>query len=214
MVCASQVQAPMFETCRLSQWCARFRKESSLIMSVRAWIIFLAMVRLAPGAVDFWDLPPIRYSDTKADDSLTRLAADLASGAKRVEGATGLERLRFVLKELNVPEASQMLVFSKTSHQNSLIHPKNPRALYFSEEAYVGYVPGGAIEAVVVDPRLGPVFYLIEAGGPGGLKIERDLSNCMSCHGTARTENRDTSPVLSLPPCGFSSCRKFRRSAP
>jgi hypothetical protein len=30
---------------------------------------------------------------------------------------------------------------------------------------------------------------LIEAGGPGGLTIQRDLSNCMSCHGTARTEN-------------------------
>jgi hypothetical protein len=50
-------------------------------------------------------------------------------------------------------------------------------------------VPGGAIEAVVVDPRLGPTFYLIEAGGPGGLKIERDHSSCLSCHGTARTEN-------------------------
>ena len=169
-------------------------------MGVRALIIFLAMVRVAPGAADFWDLPPIRYSDAKAEDSLTRLAADLASGAKKVEGETGLERLRFVLKELNVPEASQMLVFSKTSHQNALIHPKNPRALYFSEEAYVGYVPGGTIEAVVVDPRLGPVFYLIEAGGPGGLKIERDLSNCMSCHGTARTENVPGLQVRSVYP--------------
>jgi hypothetical protein len=169
-------------------------------MAVRHWIFLLALVQSAPGEADFWDLPPIRYSDSKASDSLTKLAADLASGAKRVEGATGLERLKFVLKELQVPEESQMLVFSKTSHQNSLIHPKNPRALYFSEEAYVGYVPGGAIEAVVIDPVLGPVFYLIESGGPLGLKIERDLSNCMSCHGTARTENVPGLQVRSVYP--------------
>jgi hypothetical protein len=156
---------------------------------MRLWILLLALVTRASGQADFWDLPPIRYSDSKADDSLSRLAADLASGVKKVEGETPLERLKFVLRELDVPEESQMMVFSKTSHQNALIHPRNPRALYFSEEAYVGYVPGGAIEAVVMDPRLGPTFYLIESGGPHGLKIERDLSNCMSCHGTARTEN-------------------------
>ena len=61
-----------------------------------------------------------------------------------------------------------MLVFSKTSHQNPLIHPSNPRSLYFSENAYVGYVPGGDIEAIIQDPVLGPVYYLIEAGGTGG----------------------------------------------
>lgn len=163
-------------------------------------IILLALVRSVSGQADYWDLPPIRYSDTRAEDSLSRLAADLASGAKRVEGESPLERLRFVLRELDVPEESQVMVFSKTSHQNALIHPKNPRALYFSEEAYVGYVPGGAIEAVVVDPRLGPVFYLIEPGGPQGLKIERDLSNCMSCHGTARTENVPGMQVRSVYP--------------
>lgn len=156
---------------------------------MKVFLILLALVRIAPAMVDFWDLPPVRYADTKAEDSLTRLAADLESGAIRLDGASELDRLRFVLKILKIPEESQMLVFSKTSHQNALIHPKNPRALYFSEEAYVGHVPGGAIEAVVVDPRLGPTFYLIEAGGPGGLKIERDHSSCLSCHGTARTEN-------------------------
>jgi hypothetical protein len=169
-------------------------------MGMRRWILLLAMVSCASGQADFWDLPPIRYSDSKADDPLSRLAADLASGVKKVEGETPLERLKFVLKELEVPEESQMLVFSKTSHQNSLIHPKNPRALYFSEEAYVGYVPGGAIEAVVIDPNLGPIFYLIESGGPLGLKIERDLSNCMSCHGTARTENVPGLQVRSVYP--------------
>lgn len=167
---------------------------------VRQWIFVWALVQSAAGQAEFWDLPPIRYSASKANDSLTRLAGDLASGAKRVEGTSGLERLKFVLKELRVPMESQMLVFSKTSHQNPLIHPKNPRALYFSEDVYIGYVPGGAIEAVVVDPNLGPVFYLIKADGPGGLAIERDFSNCMSCHGTARTENVPGMQVRSVYP--------------
>ena len=167
---------------------------------MRRWILLLALMSCASGQVDFWDLPPIRYSDSKADDSLSRLAADLESGVRKVEGETPLERLKFVLRELKVPEESQMMVFSKTSHQNALIHPKNPRALYFSEEASVGYVPGGAIEAVVIDPDLGPTFYLIESGGPLGLKIERDLSNCMSCHGTARTENVPGMQVRSVYP--------------
>ncbi len=147
-----------------------------------------ALVQVAPGEADFWDLEPIRYSDTRAENAITRLAADLASGAKRVEGATGLDRLRFVLRELEVPEESQALVFSKTSHQNHLIHPKNPRALFFSEQAYVGYVPGGAVEVIVQDPALGPVFYLIQAGEKGQTEIQRDTSLCMSCHGTTRTE--------------------------
>jgi len=167
---------------------------------MKRWMLMLALVQGAAGEADFWDLPPIRYSDTRAEDALSRLAAELASGVKRVEGEGALERLAFVLRELKVPVESQVLVFSKTSHQNPLIHPRNPRALFFSEDAYVGYVPGGAIEAVVVDARLGPVFYLIEAGGAGGLRIERDLSNCMSCHGTTRTENVPGMQVRSVHP--------------
>ncbi|GAA5477148.1 hypothetical protein Hhel01_00626 [Haloferula helveola] len=160
--------------------------------------------------VDLWDLPPMRYSETEPTDAVAALARGLERGEIQAEGATGLEKLRFVLKVLNVPESSQTLVFSKTSKQISRIHPGNPRALYFSEEAYVGYVPGGAIEVIAQDPVLGPVFYLVEAGGPTGLVFDRDTSDCFSCHGTTRTENvpgmlirsvfpdRDGRPLLSL----------------
>jgi hypothetical protein len=167
---------------------------------VRRFLLLLALVQSALAEADYWDLPPIRYSDTKPEDSLAKLAAGLESGARRVEGSSPLERLKFVLHELKVPEESQILVFSKTSHQNPLIHPKNPRALFFSENAYVGYVPGGVIEAVVNDPELGPVFYTIEANAKTGLKIERDLSNCMSCHGTTRTEGVPGLQVRSVFP--------------
>ena len=169
---------------------------------VRWFPVLLALTHLASADADFWDLEPIRYSDTAPTDRLAKLAGELASGAKKVEGQSGLERLRFVLKELAVPEESQVLVFSKTSLQIALIHPKNPRALFFSDEAYVGYVPGGAIEVIIQDPVLGPVFYVVEPGGPGGLDIERDTSLCMSCHGTTRTEGVPGMVVRSVFPNG------------
>ncbi len=143
----------------------------------------------AQGNPDFWNRAPIRYSATAASNKLTDLSASLASGKAAVTGGGGLGRLRLVLEALNVPAESQVLVFSKTSLQNELIEPSNPRALYFSENAYVGYVPGGTIEAVVQDPILGPVFYLIGSDRRGGLEIERDKNRCMSCHATSRTEN-------------------------
>lgn len=161
-------------------------------------ILMLTLTQSAPADTDIWDMPPLRYSDTAPTDSLSKLAADLASGVRKAEGATALDRLRFVLKELRVPEESQVLVFSKTSFQNPLINPRNPRSLYFSDDAYVGYVPGGDIEAIVQDPLLGPVFYLIEAAGNGELEIERDLSNCISCHGTTNTENVPGMQVRSV----------------
>ncbi|MEK7953784.1 hypothetical protein [Luteolibacter soli] len=167
---------------------------------MRRFLLLLALVQSAPADADYWDLPPIRYSDAKSENSLAKLAADLESGARQMEGSSPLERLKFVLRELKVPEESQILVFSKTSHQIALIHPKNPRALFFSENAYVGYVPGGIIEAVVQDPDLGSVFYTIDANPTGGLKIERDLSNCMSCHGTTRTEGVPGLQVRSVFP--------------
>ena len=103
-------------------------------------------------------------------------------------GVSRLEVLAAVLKALDVPVESQGLVFSKTSKQNDLITPRNPRAVYFGDNAYVGYVPGGSIEVAAFDPVLGPVFYLMSMDGRGSDGwIQRDNS-CLQCHGTSRTE--------------------------
>lgn len=175
-------------------------------MFFRSFFLFFLAVPLH-AQVDAWDLPPVSYSDTQATDRVTKLAEKWASSP----GGTPLERVRGILKELDVPEASQILVFSKTSKQNGLIHPGNPRALYFSKDCYVGYVPGGAVEVAVQDARLGPVFYHVDIGnGTRPIKVERDTSECLSCHATGRTENvpgllvrsvypdADGHPLLSL----------------
>ena len=76
-------------------------------------------------------------------------------------------------------------MFSKTSLQRGRIRPEQPRALYFSESMYVGWVPGGLIELAAIDPQLGPVFYsfaISRAADGSPPTIQRD-SDCLRCHG-------------------------------
>ncbi|MBX3742716.1 MAG: hypothetical protein KF712_17155 [Akkermansiaceae bacterium] len=142
------------------------------------------------GAVDYWEMEPIRYSDTQATDRIARLAADLASGKTTLKGETDLQKLAGVLEMLDVPVESQVLVYSQTSQQNALIRPKNPRCLYFNENSYVGFVPGGDIEIITHDPVLGMTFYLIDLAQKDPAKIvARDGNACLACHGTRRTES-------------------------
>ena len=92
----------------------------------------------AQGNREFWDLEPIRYSDTIPTDRLAELKKKLAMLKTERQLHGGLKLLEFVLDELDVPKESQVLVFSKTSLQNNRISPQTPRCLYFSANAYVG----------------------------------------------------------------------------
>lgn len=160
------------------------------VFMIRLFVSFLCFIVPVSAQVDLWDLPPLRYSDTAATDRLTTLANEWQSGVKKLSGRTELERVRELLSALQVPQASQVLVYSKTSKQNNLIHPGNPRALFFTLDCYVGFVPGGIMEVIINDAKLGPVFYLIHLGNDEQApKVERDTSDCLSCHGTGRTEN-------------------------
>lgn len=168
---------------------------------LRCSISLLSLMLPLHGQVDSWELPPVRYSDTPATDRVADLAEKWERDPASGPDGTPLERVRKILTELKVPEASQVLVFSKTSKQTGLIRPGNPRALYFSSDCYVGYVPGGALEIAVQDSRLGPVFYHIDLGnGLRPVKVERDTSECMSCHATGRTENVPGLMVRSVYP--------------
>ncbi len=95
-----------------------------------------------------------------------------------------------VLRELKVPEESQVLVFSKTSLQNGLISPRTPRALYFNEECYVGWVQGGALELIGMDGERGPQFYTLTNGALHAGRPELARSEqCFSCHEGSRTNS-------------------------
>src|SRR5262245_34667730 len=70
--------------------------------------------------------------------------------------------LRSLLRALDVPVSSQTLVFSKSSFQLSQIAPAAPRAVYFNDDVYIGWVNHGQfIEIADVEPRKGPTFYTL-----------------------------------------------------
>jgi hypothetical protein len=160
-----------------------------------------ALLAAAPvGAREFFENEPINYSTAVSNDPVARLARDWEQGRNLITAREPLAFLRELLAKLEVPEESQVLVFSETSHQNHLISPRTPRALYFSDDVYVGYVQGGSIELIACDPVIGPVFYLLDRPGQGGTPtVEREAS-CLSCHATARTENVPGMLVRSVIP--------------
>ncbi|MBT5902370.1 MAG: hypothetical protein HOH58_09715, partial [Opitutaceae bacterium] len=135
-------------------------------------------------AEENYENPPIAYSRTTPEDAITRLQNRLAETGMP-DADDEKEILRLLLAELDVPISSQLLVFSRTSLQRDRISPTNPRAIYYSDTCYVGWVPGGLIEITAIDPQLGPTFYAIDPRKPArtrGLKFERD-SDCLRCHG-------------------------------
>jgi hypothetical protein len=93
--------------------------------------------------------------------------------------------LRSVLKQLQIPVSSQALVFSKSSFQLSQISPQAPRAVYFNDDTYVGWVNHGQfIEIAEVDPQTGPVFYTIAQEYDPYPVIQKETDNCLICHDT------------------------------
>ena len=124
----------------------------------------------------------IRYAEPSHDPVASFLRTAAASRLTS-EGPSGY--LASLLRALDVPVTSQMLVFSKGSVQRPLIEARNPRALYFNDSVVVGWVRGGFIEIAAQDARQGTVFYRALPGA-GGLSITRS-DECLSCHHSART---------------------------
>ena len=139
-------------------------------------------------AVDAFEQPPISYSDTTPANPVADLSERLRRGevALWFEDTTGY--LKDLLASLRVPVSSQTLVFSKTSLQQRFIAPKNPRAIYFNDEVYVGYVRGGdVLEVSVADPQLGTVFYTVDQNPAQPPQFVRQTESCLICHGGSQT---------------------------
>lgn len=133
--------------------------------------------------------PPIEYSKATPHDAISELQQKLDAGAAELEFAYKGEYLASLLKHLSIPQSSQMLVFSKTSLQLRRITPQRPRAIYFNDDSYVGWVQGGdVIEISTVDPHLGAVFYTLSTEEVAKPTFIRDQGQCMTCHASSRTE--------------------------
>lgn len=165
---------------------------------IRFWIplaVSFALANLSSTwaliAQDSFDLPPIRYSDRSSHDPVAVLERELASGQVVLDYDETFGVLPSLLKQLKIPIESQVLVFSKTSLQIHKISPTNPRAIYFNDSVYVGYVPGSSILELAANyVELGAVFYTLEFDTkPRNVALVRDRGQCLSCHATTRTEN-------------------------
>jgi hypothetical protein len=156
------------------------------------WVLFslagLAAVASLAAAEDI-ERAPIHYSTAPADNAVSRLQQRLDTGQAKLLWQPGQGYLRSVLQELGVPVSSQVLVFSKTSMQRHRIGPQTPRALYFSDDVYVGYCQHGKVmEFGAVDGSLGAVFYTLDQAAAAWPRLTRQGDSCLICHGSSQNQ--------------------------
>jgi hypothetical protein len=137
---------------------------------------------IPPGGID-----PVARLQQKIDNGEVVLQFDAKHGY-----------LSSLLKDLNIPVSSQSLVFSKSSEQEAVISPQTPRALYFNDDVYVGWVQGGAIELAAVDPKSGSFFYTLTQENNPHPKFERHTTNCVGCHDSSEDPSRLIPRLLML----------------
>lgn len=145
----------------------------------------LCTLSLSAQSTEEYEQSPISYSATQARDKAQQIEKRLATGELKLPD-DDKEIVRLMMKEFGVPVESQVIVYSKTSVQRSLITPKHPRTIYFNDYCYLGWVPGGLMELASFDPELGPVFYTFDPRQPARHepppRFKRD-NDCLSCHG-------------------------------
>ncbi len=117
-------------------------------------------------------------------DPIADLQAGLQSGSRALAYEPKQGYLRALLKELDIDPRSQVLVFSKTSLQTEYITRKTPRAIYFNDHTYVGWIPGAPlIEVMSVDPVKGVKLYSIPNYNLPKPAFQKESAQCFGCHG-------------------------------
>jgi len=148
---------------------------------------------LSPGgsslqAQEEFEQAPIHYGTTPTTDQAALLDKKLASGEAKLEYDSRHGYLPSLLKLLDIPVSSQGLVYSKTSLQIRRISPQTPRAIYFNDDTYVGWVQdGSSIEIMSTDPVQGQIFYTLDPEQTDQPLLARDHGQCLACHATSRT---------------------------
>jgi hypothetical protein len=143
-----------------------------------------AGVRLSDGFSGEPDQPEIGYSTGPVTDAVARLNGKLESGEARLERAHTGGYLRAVLDALKIPTESQLVVFSRTSLQQRIIYPTNPRTIFFNDSVAIGWTRGEPfVEVAAQDARQGIHFYTLNQTADAHPKfIRRDKTPCLECH--------------------------------
>jgi len=129
------------------------------------------------------DDPAIAYRTTPTDNAIETLREKLATDEVKLSFDPEYGYLLSVLKALDIPTSSQVLVFTKTSFQAPLIAPRLPRALYHSDDVSIGIVRlGEVLEVTVQDRNLGTVFYTMDQVRSSRPQFIRRGNECLQCH--------------------------------
>lgn len=173
----------------------RSKLVSLLNLSLCWWTVCLAGGCLiwsgsAEAQVNFEEAP-INYNKATPENAISRFQKKLDAGDLKLafDQEEGRGYLPAVLEALKIPVSSQVLVFSKTSLQVKRIDPLSPRALYYSDDLYLGFVQGGSVlEVSASDPQLGTVFYTLSQYETSHPKFVRKTFECTQCHAGSMTQ--------------------------
>jgi len=129
----------------------------------------------------------IGYLSPEVHDAISLAQQRVDQGNEKLEFNARHGYLDSVLRILHVPISSQVLVFSKTSFQAARISPATPRALYFNDDVYVGWVQNGDfVEVASADPEKGGVFYVLPQKKVEHPRFVRH-DDCLHCHASPFT---------------------------
>jgi hypothetical protein len=127
--------------------------------------------------------PGVDYASGPLTDRVTRLMTEIEAGRVTLEyDAEQRGYLDSLLAALDIDPNSQFLVFSKTAAKTRFVTAQTPRALYFNDDTYVGFIQNSrTLEIAVMDPVQGPVFFDFNQD-PDAPGIEREINRCLRCH--------------------------------
>lgn len=132
-----------------------------------------------------FDYPDLNYTTAPVDNRISRLQRKLDSGEVKLQRHPVRGYLDSLLHELRIDPSSQVLIYSKTSLQTELIDVGTPRAIYFNDDTYIGFVHNTHfIEITTVDPKLGVLFYGLVTDEKKPPQFSREAGRCLSCHDT------------------------------
>src|SRR3954451_13840265 len=142
---------------------------------------------------------PINYSAATPRNAVTRLQDRLSAGKAKLNYEQDHGYLRSLLRELDVPESSQVLVFSKMSLQRERISPKTPRAIYFNNDVMVGFcLRGRVIEISAVDEAIGTTFYTLDQAREEEPAPRRQTESRLLCRSSSANQGVPGHLVRSL----------------
>lgn len=132
------------------------------------------------------EYPVIGYARTAQNNAIARLQARMDRGEVKLQYRAPRGYLDSLLKALDIDPSSQALVYSHTSLQIGAISAATPRAIYFNDDTYVGWVQGEKenIELAAMDSKLGQVFYTLPNHPSETARPQRKILDCLACHDT------------------------------